>query len=946
MRNLKKSLALILALVMVLGLCAINSGAVFGDEDAIDEEYSPAVDMMAGMGILKGDDNDNDGVYDFRPTDPVTRAEAAKMITYMILGEATAEKLPARDVLDVPASNWASKYISYLYNKGIINGMGDGTFAASANVTALQYAKMLLCACGYGAKKEYVGTGWDVNVFIDAIDSDKGNIFGDADVADFAAPATREEAAYYTYNALTKTTLVSYSDGKYSKQYNSDKTEKRFSAKYGYKTVKGIVTATVDTDSKGIARVGTDKFDTDVITMDMIGHKISVTFNEGKKNDDGVYTEVFSAEDLSTEISVDTTVKDLQKALGGSSIVYASTYVYWNNYAPDGSNLGKDVVWSSFSASKTAYDQVDGMDAGCAYILDDEDEVIGFKSFSFEVAKITAIRTTAEEETISFAAYGATGSKSLSNTATSKEFSVYEGAEKGDIAKLVKIGDVYSLQKLDMVEGVTVTAYNKIKGLINTTYAKSKSVTGNMVAPLDSSGDKKNVIKEAVYDLYLDDNGDWVYAVQQSEPIKEFIYVTAYYTSDDVKYVQGVNAEGEIKSYKVNDDSYTFVRNEYAVVKTNRPEDGTTGKFNGAGGLVVSVMEGTDGVYKLKKYTVAGKQLYMMSVAARFDTAYNGSGYGEYPSGMLALSRTNPFLDNSDHDGTKISVGTYYIDNDTKVYRVYSDGTKSKSTTVAALSDRTAINNAVYPITYITSLENEKAKAYHIDVMYLQGKLQPKSSGAKFLFSLGTEDYVDSDYWSYVLNEDGNYVDVSCFLMGEWTDLTFDMTYANTRACFEEQTIGGNKTLVLKPGFYTYTARDNDTYTLDDNKNSVKTKTVGDITFKTGATGNAYGLEHIKVDYFYRDVIYCDASQYSHIIDGEEKNSTYSSLPAYISVDPADQSNEIFYDLTGHDIKSYADLETLVEANEEVEVYISMAASSGTVYSGKAFIVEIKGLSE
>ncbi len=945
MRNLKKSLALILALVMVLGLCVINAGAVFGDEDAIDEDYAPAVDMMSGMGILKGDDNDNDGVNEFRPEDPVTRAEAAKMITYMILGEDTAEKLPARDVLDVPASHWASKYISYLYNKGIINGMGDGTFAASANVTALQYAKMLLCACGYGVKNEYVGSGWDINVFVDAIDSDKGNIFGDADVADFALPASRQEAAYYTYNALTKTTLVSYSDGKYNKQYNSDKTEKRFSAKYGYKTVKGVVTATADTASDGVAKVGSDKFITDVIGLDLVGHKVSVTYNENKKNSSGVYTEVFSVEDLSTEVSVDTTVKELTKALGGSSITYASTFVYWNNYTPDTSDLGKDVKWASFSASKNAYDQVDGMNAGCAYILDDEDAIIGFKSTSFEIAKISSLRSSDGETTVSFAAYGGSGSMSLTNTASSTEFSIYDGAEKGSIVKLVKVGDVYSLQELELVEAVTVSSYNKLKGFINNTYTRSKNVTGNMVAPLDSSAtDKKNVVKEAVYDLYLDESGEWVYAVQQTEAIKDYIYVTLYYTNDsDVHHVQGVNADGVIRDYAVNDASYDMVKDEMTLIKANRPTD-VNGSFTGGGGLVVSVSEAKDDLNKLAKYTVNGTQLFMMSdvnTNARFDRA----GYWARNNGDTLNTGNLPcYIDNNDK--SKTVSGVYYLDADTKIYRVYSDGSKTSSTTVTKIDSLDELNNPKYPITFVTSLENAKAGAYHVDVMYLHGKLQPKSSSSKYIFSLGVEDYVDSDYWSYVINEDGNLVDISCFLDGEWTDLTLDFSNAATKARFVEETIGGAKTWVLEPGLYTYTKQTDGTYTLN---NYPATATLTDSTvIKTGASsGGTYSLlEHVKVDYFYRDAIYLDVSSYSHVINDVEENTAYASLPRAIAVSADKQEDAMFLDLTGHGIESYAELEAILDANEDVEVYISAAIASGTVYSGKTFIVEIKGLAD
>ena len=82
---MKKLLALVLALVMSMSLVTI-SNADFKDADKID--YTEAVDVMNAVGVLIGDENGN-----FNPKENLTRAQAAKIISYLLLGNKTAEGL-------------------------------------------------------------------------------------------------------------------------------------------------------------------------------------------------------------------------------------------------------------------------------------------------------------------------------------------------------------------------------------------------------------------------------------------------------------------------------------------------------------------------------------------------------------------------------------------------------------------------------------------------------------------------------------------------------------------------------------------------------------------------------------------------------------------------------------------------------------------------------------
>ncbi len=196
---MKKLLALVLALVMSMSLVTI-SNAAFKDADKISNKE--AVDVMAAVGVLAGYDNG-----EFGATDTLTRAQACKIIAYLDLGKDVAEALPAVQVFsDLPASNWAAKYVAYCADAGYVSGVGDNKFAPDEKVTGYQFGKMLLCALGYDATiEEMTGANWTIKV---AKLMESNDITKDTSKLG-SAVLTREEAAQYALNAL-KATMVDY----------------------------------------------------------------------------------------------------------------------------------------------------------------------------------------------------------------------------------------------------------------------------------------------------------------------------------------------------------------------------------------------------------------------------------------------------------------------------------------------------------------------------------------------------------------------------------------------------------------------------------------------------------------------------------------------------------------------------------------------------------------
>lgn len=199
---MKKLLALVLTLVMTMSLMTVSNAATFSDDANID--YKEAVEVMAAVGVLAGD-----GTGAFDADGELTRAAAAKIVTYLMIGAEAAEGLTvsAAPYADVPADHWAAGYIAYLAGEGVVAGVGNGNFDPNGKLTALQFAKMLLVALKYDANLEkLVGADWSINTSKLAA---KKKLFKGNDGIKVNSVATRQEAALYAFNAL-KAVYVEY----------------------------------------------------------------------------------------------------------------------------------------------------------------------------------------------------------------------------------------------------------------------------------------------------------------------------------------------------------------------------------------------------------------------------------------------------------------------------------------------------------------------------------------------------------------------------------------------------------------------------------------------------------------------------------------------------------------------------------------------------------------
>lgn len=117
---------------------------------AEDEYFNEAIGLLSALKIFEGYEDGS-----IKPESTITRAEMAAVIL-RTLGNKSLTKYTGM-FSDVADSHWAADTIQTAADLGIINGMGDGTFAPDAPVKYEQAIKMAVCALNYGAYADYNG---------------------------------------------------------------------------------------------------------------------------------------------------------------------------------------------------------------------------------------------------------------------------------------------------------------------------------------------------------------------------------------------------------------------------------------------------------------------------------------------------------------------------------------------------------------------------------------------------------------------------------------------------------------------------------------------------------------------------------------------------------------------------------------------------------------------
>ncbi|MBQ3181182.1 MAG: S-layer homology domain-containing protein, partial [Clostridia bacterium] len=194
MKNLKKLISVIIAVIMIVGSFATVSAADYKDVDSTNS-FAKAINVLSGLGIVNGDDEGN-----FNPKNDIKRSEMVALVCRMMGEEDIATNSASNAFTDVAANHWAAGNIAWGVNRGIINGMGDGTFAPDASVSYQDAVVMIMRALGYDRIAQRAQNGGYPAGYL-KLASQRG-VLKDAGY-DNQAAAPREVVAQLIYNAMT-----------------------------------------------------------------------------------------------------------------------------------------------------------------------------------------------------------------------------------------------------------------------------------------------------------------------------------------------------------------------------------------------------------------------------------------------------------------------------------------------------------------------------------------------------------------------------------------------------------------------------------------------------------------------------------------------------------------------------------------------------------------------
>lgn len=694
MRNLKKVLALTLAVVMLVGMMVVSAGAV-DYKDAANIEHDEAVAVMSAIGVFNGTD-----AGEFLPKGNLTREQAAKIITYMLMGQKSADKLGTATAPfnDVAATRWSAGSIAYCVSTGILAGDGNGNFFPTQNVDGYAFGKMLLVAIG--AEGEYTGANWAINVAADVI-----KLGLDENVcASLADTLTREEACQMAFNALK------YTDNEKTTKY-----------------VVGAYTTTDFVNAYIVADGDMSKIQTITTTSGALADTVYGLKSTGTWDGFGRPTTTWtSSKDkdlkvvIANEATLTYTTAISPNALYNALDLDAATTV---EYIIDGAYVkeGLDV----YKTGEGATDKTIGAAGATTEVFVDGDAITVTVVYNYlaKVTKVTAAKaaTATKEEvkaSVEMTIYNVYGSeKDLE-----KVYFETDKFAKGDMIVVNYNGEVKAAEKANKVEGVLKSFKGATLNVDGTTY----NVGAMSVAPAAADIGFKDT-----YTYYLDANDAILGADKKvAAVVTDYVYILKYQAEagDDADLI---NAAGK-----------------NAAVATAIFTDGTAKTIN------LAITEDDDVYYT----TVPAKDGTVKEVELATKAATEIGNWFAYTvkDGVYTLVEIDADYAAVETDvdlvkGASKNLGGLYTNSATKIVTIDEDD-KMTTTTGFVAKDVTLTGNVLYTyakdakvVSAIYAVEQAAASAEDITYAYAVEAGATTSDGATWTFA------VDGAQVTYVL---------------------------------------------------------------------------------------------------------------------------------------------------------------------------------------------------
>lgn len=621
MRNLKRVLALVLALTMVLSFAISASAGAFTDVKDGDD-YASAINLLASLEVLKGFE---DGTYNSAGS--YTREQFAKILYVLVNGkdDNAAMYQGAAPFPDVEADRWSAGYITWAVNLGICNGRDDGNFWPTDVVKYAEACKMFLIAMGYSSTIYTYPYGFiDKASTLKMFDDIQGyTTFGDANrgtVAQMAYNALFAEAprfgtytakegettttavkllimgafgVTYDYGILNGTSTNAYNTGVYGENqidvsYYSvikDKDEV-ITNRYG---LNGTFNYTGDVDDL-IGMTAKLWYKTD---EDALGN-MKIYLVEDSNKDKAYEVNPYDVADIDDSSASEVAFKDANGATRRLKVDANQATIKW-----DGKPGTAIADGTSFTDKTVTYKVIDRGNDG---------KIDAIYEIQPDAAKITALSDTR----ISVSAGELVGSNSI-KSGDDTVINVFDGAAKDDrvlvYAKKAVVGNaiktVYDVVKAESVDNAKFTAQTKDAFYFG----------GNKYELTGTAGEPK---RGDTYNLYLNANG-YVYEIDKvdTEADGNWILVTDADNSfrnvgDSDKLrattITGYLADGTKKSLSIDFDEVEEVGIEDDADKYFDQTDGWKGEgLPEADYLVFSYTLGDNGMIDSLKPLQAGK---------------------------------------------------------------------------------------------------------------------------------------------------------------------------------------------------------------------------------------------------------------------------------------------------------------------------------------------------